>query len=319
MGSPPELSIVIPLHNEAENVEPLYGELLAALAGVGRPAELVLVDDGSTDGTFGRLQALHERSAAEPSGPRVRVLRLRRRFGKSAALAAAFEEAQGSIVLTMDGDRQDDPKEIPRFLDKLAEGYDLVSGWKRQRHDPWHKVLPSRLFNRVVSWVSGVRMHDFNCGFKAYRAELVRELTLYGDLHRFVPVLAHARGFRVAEIVVQHRPRTHGRSKYGVKRLFTGFLDLLTVLLLTSYASRPLHLFGGIGLLGLGAGVGINGYLAVLWLAGERPIGQRPLLAVGVLLMILGIQLISLGLIGEMIVSRQESRRRTYSIAERLD
>jgi len=319
MGSSPDLSIVIPLHNEAENVEPLYGELVAALAGVGRPAELVFVDDGSTDGTFERLRVLHERSAAEPSGPRVRVVRLRRRFGKSAALAAAFEEARGNIVFTMDGDLQDDPKEIPRFLEKLAEGYDLVSGWKRQRHDPWHKVLPSRLFNRVVSAVSGVRMHDFNCGFKAYRAELVRELTLYGDLHRFVPVLAHAKGFRVAEIVVQHRPRTHGRSKYGVKRLFTGFLDLLTVLLLTSYASRPLHLFGGLGLLGFGAGAAINAYLAVLWLAGQRPIGQRPLLTAGVLLMILGIQLISLGLIGEMIVSRQEGRRRTYSVAERLD
>ncbi|HUT37269.1 MAG TPA: glycosyltransferase family 2 protein [Planctomycetota bacterium] len=319
MSVPPDLSIVIPLHNEVDNVEPLHAELLAALAQTGRSAELLFVDDGSTDGTFERLRGLHERSAAEPAAPRVRVLRLRRRFGKSAALAAAFEEARGGIVFTMDGDLQDDPKEIPRFLEKLEEGYDLVSGWKRERHDPWHKVLPSRLFNRVVSCVSGVRMHDFNCGFKAYRAEVVRELTLYGDLHRFVPVLAHAKGFRVGEIVVQHRPRTHGRSKYGVKRLFTGFLDLLTVLLVTSYASRPLHLFGGIGLLGFGAGVGINVYLAILWLAGERPIGQRPLLTAGVLLMILGIQLISLGLIGEMIVSRHEGRRRTYSVAERLD
>jgi len=320
----PELSLVVPMHNEAENVVPLHGEIVAALEQVDRAAELIFVDDGSTDETFERLGELHRRQQAGEGGaraaPKLRVVRLRRRFGKSAALAAGFEEARGDVVITMDGDLQDDPKEIPRFLEKLQEGYDLVSGWKRKRRDRFTKVLASRIFNRVVSLLTRIRIHDFNCGFKAYRSELVRELNLYGGLHRFIPVLAHAKGFRSAEIIVEHRPRVHGRTKYGIGRLATGFLDLLTVLLLTGYASRPLHFFGVTGLLSFLAGVGVSVYLAVLWLnPAARPIGTRPLLTLSVLLIILGIQLISLGLVGEMIISRQSSQRETYSVAERLE
>ena len=354
-----DLSIVVPMHNEAENVAPLHDELVAVLGELGQKAELVFVDDGSTDGTFEKLCEVYRRQCegAGAEGGRVddedeqaeggrvegededeqagggrvededkiggagagmKVLRLRRRFGKAAALTAGFELARGEVIVTMDGDLQDAPKEIPRFLAKLAEGFDLVSGWKRERHDPITKTLPSRLFNVVVALVSGIKIHDFNCGFKAYRRELVNELHLYGDLHRYVPVLAHGRGYRCAEIVVEHRARMHGRTKYGMGRLFTGFLDLLTVLLLTSYASRPLHFFGGSGLVSFVAGFGVCGYLAVLWCAGGGPIGNRPLLMLGVLLLVLGIQLVSLGLIGELLVSRRRSEQEGYSVAERL-
>lgn len=315
----PKLSIVVPVYNEVENVEPLYGEIAAAAGPLECRAEVIFVDDGSTDGTTERLRGLHAEHEGDGGPLRLKVVRLRRNFGKSSALAAGFEVARGSVVITMDGDLQDDPKELPRFLEKLDEGFDLVCGWKRKRRDPWTKVIPSRLFNAVVSLLTGIRIHDFNCGFKAYRRELVSELSLYGGLHRFVPVLAHAKGFRAGEIEVEHRPRTHGRSKYGAARFGAGFLDLLTVLLLTGYASRPLHFFGGTGLLSSLGGLGISIYLFVVWLQpGTAPIGSRPLLILAVLLMILGIQLVSLGLIGEMIISRQSSQREAYSVAEVL-
>jgi len=310
-----DLSIVVPMNDEAGNVSPLHGEIVAVLRGLERSAEIIYVDDGSTDGTWEELAELHD--AQDTEGPRVRVLRLRRRFGKASALAAGFKEAAGEVVFTMDGDLQDDPKEIPRFLEKLAEGCDMVSGWKKVRHDPWTKTVPSRIFNRVVSLLTGIRIHDFNCGFKAYRGELVRDLDLYGGMHRYIPVLAQARGYRCDEIVVEHRPRRRGRSKYGIGRMARGFLDLLTVVLLTKYASRPLHFFGGTGLLSFVAGSGICGYMAVEWCMGNRPIGTRPLLLLGVLLMILGIQLVSTGLVGELIVSRPGHQREQYSVAER--
>ena len=309
------------MHNEAANVAPLCAELAAALAPMAQTAELIFVDDGSTDETFARLREAHERArqGGERSPP-VKVLRLRRRFGKASALAAGFAEARGEAIITLDGDLQDDPKEIPRFLASLDDGLDLVSGWKRKRHDPLGKVLPSRLFNFVVALVTGIRLHDFNCGFKAYRAEVIREIRLYGGLHRFIPVLAHAKGFRVGEIEIAHRPRARGRSKYGVARLATGFLDLLTVLVLTGYGSRPLHLFGGTGVVSLLGGAGVGLYLFVLWLSpANRPLGSRPLLTLTALLIIVGVQLISVGLIGEMIASRQRDPRETYSVAERLE
>ena len=237
----------------------------------------------------------------------MRVVRLRRNFGKAAALAAGFEQARGDVVVTIDGDLQDDPAEIPRLLAKLDEGFDLVSGWKARRQDPLARRLLSKIFNAVVARLSGVRLHDMNCGLKAYRAEVAGSLPLYGELHRFVPVLAHQRGYRVAELSVNHRPRPHGRSRYGLERYLRAFLDLLTVSFIGRYRHRPLHLFGGLGLvLGL-AGLATLLYLTVLKLAGNA-IGHRPLLTLGVLLVVVGMQFFSLGLISEMITSHHEER-----------
>src|SRR4029453_6763884 len=256
----------------------------------GEPWESVYVDDGSTDGSFAALTRLH--AAAE----NVRVVRLRRNFGKAAALASGFAQATGDRVVTLDGDLQDDPAEIPRLLAKLEEGFDLVSGWKTKRRDPLSRRMPSRIFNRVTGRLSGLRLHDLNCGLKAYRAEVVRGLRIYGELHRFIPVLAHYRGFRVAELPVNHRPREHGRSRYGMERYVRGFLDLLTVTFMGRYSHRPLHLFGGVGLVLGAVGTLLLCYLTVLKLTGEA-IGQRPLLILGVLLVVVGLQFFSLGLI----------------------
>ena len=237
------ISVVIPVHDEERSVALLYDELAAAFDGDGRSWEAVFVDDGSTDGTFGALTRLHD------AHDNVRVVRLRRNFGKATALDAGFAEAAGDIVVTIDGDLQDDPAEIPRLLAKLDEGYDLVSGWKTKRRDPITRRIPSKIFNTVAGKVSGVRLHDMNCGLKAYRAEVVDGMQLYGELHRYIPVLAHYRGYRVTELPVNHRPREHGRSNYGVERYVRGFLDLLTVTFMGRYRHRPLHLFGGLGLL----------------------------------------------------------------------
>jgi glycosyltransferase involved in cell wall biosynthesis len=295
------ISVVVPVHDEERSVGLLYEELQAALDPLDEPWEAVFVDDGSADGSFGALTRLH---AAEPN---VRVVRLRRNFGKSAALAAGFAVAEGDTVVTIDGDLQDDPAEIPRLLAKLDEGFDLVSGWKTKRRDPWRRRVPSRIFNTVTSRVSGLRLHDMNCGLKAYRAEVLRGVRIYGELHRFLPVLAHYRGFRVAELPVNHRPRTHGRSNYGMERYVRGFLDLLTVSFMGRYRHRPLHLFGGLGLL-LGAlGTAILVYLTVLKATGEA-IGHRPLLTLGVLLVVVGLQFFSLGLMSELITSHHEER-----------
>jgi glycosyltransferase involved in cell wall biosynthesis len=293
------ISIVIPLHNEERSVALLFDELQAALEPLEQEWEAVFVDDGSMDGSFAALTRLH--SANE----NVRVVRLRRNFGKAAALAAGFGQARGETVVTIDADLQDDPAEIPRLLVKLDEGFDLVSGWKTHRRDPLRRRVLSRIFNWVTGRVSGLRLHDMNCGLKAYRAEVVRGMPLYGELHRFIPVLAQYRGFRVAELPVNHRPREHGRSRYGVERYVRGFLDLLTVSFIGRYRHRPLHLFGGLGLiLGL-LGVGILVYLTVVKALGHA-IGERPLLTLGVLLVVVGLQFFSLGLISEMITSQHE-------------
>jgi len=305
------LSVVVPVRNEERSVALLYEELAAALDPLGEPWEAVFVDDGSTDGSFAALTRLH--SAA----PNVRVVRLRRNFGKAAALMAGFDQSQGDTIVTIDGDLQDDPSEIPRLLAKLEEGFDLVTGWKTRRRDPLTRRILSRIFNAVTSRFSGVRLHDMNCGLKAYRAEVVRGLRIYGELHRFVPVLAHYRGYRIAELPVNHRPREHGRSRYGPERYLRGFLDLLTVSFIGRYRHRPLHLFGGLGL-ALGAiGLGILVYLTILKLGGHA-IGGRPLLTLGVLLVVVGLQFFSLGLISEMITSHHEERVPERERADRL-
>jgi glycosyltransferase involved in cell wall biosynthesis len=293
------ISIVIPLHNEERSIALLYDELQAALEPLGEEWEAVFVDDGSVDGSFAALTRLHD------ANENVRVVRLRRNFGKAAALAAGFSQAHGETVVTIDADLQDDPAEIPRLLVKLDEGFDLVSGWKTRRRDPLRRRVLSRIFNWVTGRMSGLRLHDMNCGLKAYRAEVVRGMPLYGELHRFIPVLAQYRGFRVAELPVNHRPREHGRSRYGVERYIRGFLDLLTVSFIGRYRHRPLHLFGGLGLiLGL-FGVAILVYLTVVKALGHA-IGERPLLTLGVLLVVVGLQFFSLGLISEMLTSQHE-------------
>lgn len=295
------ISVVVPLRDEELTVELLYDEVQAALEPLGRAWEIVYVDDGSTDGSWAALTRLHTRE------DNVRVVRLRRNFGKATALQAGFAEAAGDVIVTMDADLQDDASEIPRLLAKLDEGFDLVSGWKTRRRDPWSRRILSKVFNGVSGWLSGVHLHDMNCGLKAYRAEAVRGLRLYGELHRFIPVLAHHRGFRVAELAVNHRAREHGRSRYGLERYVRGFLDLMTVSFLGRYRTRPLHLFGGLGML-LGAlGGGVLLYLVAVKIGGEA-IGGRPLLVLGVLLVVVGLQLFSLGLIAEMVTRQHEER-----------
>lgn len=307
--SDPQISIVVPFLDEEGSLEALYEKLTQVLGSLGRTYEIVFVDDGSRDRSAGIADALSERD------PKVGVVHFRRNFGKAAALDAGFKRAKGEIVFSMDADLQDDPLEIPHFLAKLDEGYDLVSGWKQKRRDPIGKTLPSKVFNLVVSRTSGLRLKDFNCGFKAYRAEALRGLELYGDLHRYVPVLVHFRGFRVTQIPVMHHPRTTGVSKYGVERLVRGFFDLLTILLITRYRSRPLHLFGGVGLALAAVGFGCLIYLTVIWFQGHG-IGQRPLLLLSVLLVLVGIQLVSTGLLGEMIGSVQVRDRPHYVVRE---
>ena len=303
------ISVVVPVHDEERTVALLYDELASALDPLGQEWEAVFVDDGSRDGSFAALTRLHAQA------PNVRVVRLRRNFGKAAALVAGFDQARGDTIVTIDADLQDDPAELPRLLAKLEEGFDLVSGWKTRRQDPWSRRLLSRIFNAVTSWMSGVRMHDMNCGLKAYRAEVAHGLRLYGELHRFIPVLAHHRGYRIAELPVNHRPREHGRSRYGLERYLRGFLDLLTVSFIGRYRQRPLHLFGGLGLLLGLLGTVILGYLTVVKALGHA-IGNRPLLTLGVLLVVVGMQFFSLGLISEMITSHHEERAAERERAE---
>ena len=303
------ISVVVPLLNEAESLPQLYHELVETLDQIALPFELIFVDDGSTDGSGRLLRALF----AEDD--RVQVIQFRRNFGKSSALTAGFDAASGDVVITLDADLQDMPAEIPRLLAELQDGADLASGWKYPRHDPLSKRLPSALFNSVVRLTTGVRLHDFNCGYKAYRSEVLAEIHLYGELHRYIPVLAHFRGFRVTETKVQHRARRFGRSKFGASRFTRGFFDLITVLFLTQYTRRPLHFFGWIGLTTLVAGFAINAYLAVLWFLGQG-IGTRPLLTFGVLLMIIGAQFGLFGLLAEMITST--SPQRDYAVRRHL-
>jgi glycosyltransferase involved in cell wall biosynthesis len=301
-GTAVELSLVIPVFNEREAIEPLLREVEEACKRTGRRWEVVCVDDGSTDGSREILERL-----ARDLDP-ARLVRLRRNFGKSAALRAGFHETRGAIVVTLDGDGQDDPAEIPALLAKLDEGYDVVSGWKQQRQDPPFKRWGSRAFNRLTARLSGVPLHDVNCGLKAYRGPAVRALEIYGEQHRFIPVLGFQRGWRVAELPVHHRPRVHGKPKFGAERYARGLLDLFGVLFIGRYQYRPLHLFGGAGLLSLLVGLALCVYLTLEKLSGEA-IGDRPLLVLGVLLILAGIQLFTLGLLGEMIAATRQDLR----------
>ena len=310
------ISVVVPVYNEDESLRPLYDALTAALERLGQSYEIVFVDDGSRDGSFTTLKALHDQDQ------RVRVIRFRRNFGKTPALVAGFHEARGDVVFTMDADLQDDPAEIPLFLDKLAEGYDLVSGWKYPRHDPPTKTIPSFFFNRMIWASTGVKLHDINCGFKAYRREIIEEIKLYGELHRFIPILAHQRGYRVTEVKVHHHKRKFGKSKFGARRFLRGFLDLLMVLFLVSYMRTPLRLFGTIGLLALLVGFVIDLYVVLdryLPFGSQQPIHDRPILFVGVILLIFGISFVLTGLQSEMIRHFAYRPEDEYSVRQVLD
>ncbi len=312
----PDLSIVIPLYNEAENVEPLYAELTAALAALGRPYEVVIVDDGSRDDSYARLTAIHERDS------RWHIIRLRRNFGQTAAFSAGFAAARGAIVVTSDADLQNDPRDIPKLLAKMEEGYDIASGWRVNRKEPFlSRRLPSMVANRMISGATGVTLHDYGCSLKAYRAEVVKNLRLYGELHRFIPALASWMGVRVAEVPVNDRPRRFGSSKYGISRTFRVLLDLITVRFLLSYATRPLHVFGGTGLAAAGMGSVIGLYLTFVKLVLGQSIGTRPLLLLAVLLVLLGVQMVSMGLLAEMVMRayHEAQDKPIYVIREELD
>jgi glycosyltransferase involved in cell wall biosynthesis len=311
-----DLSIVIPLYNEEENVEPLCAQLKAALEGVGREYEIIIVDDGSTDGSFDVLKRLHE------DDKRLKVIRFRRNFGQTAAFAAGFDRSQGEVVITMDADLQNDPADIPLLLEKIEEGYDVVSGWRLYRQDPFlTRRLPSMIANWLISQVTGVHLHDYGCSLKAYRREVVKNVQLYGELHRFIPAIASWMGVSVAEVPVRHYPRRFGRSKYGLSRISRVLLDLLTVRFLLSYSTRPIHIFGGLGLISFAVGIGLGGYLSFVKFALGQDIGGRPLLLLAILLMVLGVQLISMGLLGELVVRTyyEVLNKPTYAVREILD
>ena len=309
----PELSVVIPLLDEAPNVETLCRELTETLEAWGRTFEAVLVDDGSTDQTFEILSRLH---AADP---RLQVIRLRRNFGQTAAFAAGFDRARGRLIVTADGDLQNDLRDIPRMVDKLEEGYDIVCGWRKDRKDGLSKRLPSVVANRLISRATGVRLHDTGCSLKIFRAEVVKSLRLYGEMHRFLPAIATEQGVRIAEVVVNHRPRRHGRSKYGISRAVTVLLDLATVKFLLSYSTRPLQIFGLVGLLMGGAGAAISGLVGYERLFQDTP-ADRPFLLLGILLLFTGLQLVTLGLLAEMQARtyHESQNKPTYFIREEL-
>jgi glycosyltransferase involved in cell wall biosynthesis len=309
----PRISVVIPLLNEEESLRELASRLHEVLMPMTNGEyEVLFIDDGSTDNSYHVLQSLNRENT------RFHAIRFRRNYGKSAALAVGFSRAEGDIVITMDADLQDDPSELPALCEKIHSGYDLVSGWKKKRYDPWHKTMPSKLFNAVTSRMSGITLHDFNCGLKAYRRDVVKTLQVYGDMHRYLPALAHWEGFRVTEIPVQHHPRKFGYSKFGISRFVSGFLDLLTVLATTRYIKRPLHLFGTIGVLMGLLGFGVASYLSIEWFLGKTSLSNRPLLLLAMLLIFVGVQLVSMGLLGEMIVKNTARGIEQYSIREEL-
>ena len=312
MHGRPEISVVIPLHDEVDNVADLHRELTAALESMGRPYEILLVDDGSRDGTLERLLEVEARDR------RVRVLRLRRNFGQTAAFSAGFDHAKGGIVVTSDGDLQNDPADIPALVKRLDEGYDMVCGWRRERRDPLNRRLPSWFANKIISWSTGVHLHDYGCSLKAIRYEVVKGLRLYGEMHRFIPAVASWMGVALSEMEVNHRPRTRGRSKYGFGRILRVLLDLFTVKFLVAYGSRPAHLFGKLGLGSAALGLGALGYLGWVKFVQDEAIGGRPLLVAGVFLLGLGVMLVMNGLLAELMVRtyHESQNKPTYVVKE---
>lgn len=290
-----DISVIIPCYNEEQALQELYSRLCAVLEPITAQFELLFVDDGSSDRSFDIMKQLHEQDR------RVKIIHFRKNFGKAQALSQGFKDCRGEKIITIDADLQDFPEEIPKLLAWLGEGFDLVSGWKRKREDSIVKRLTSRIFNFFTALFTGVKIHDFNCGLKAYRRVVTEELDLYGELYRFIPAVAAWKGFRVGEVIVQHGPRQYGKSKFGIERFFRGFFDLLTIVMLTKYTQRPLHFFGGLGMLLSTAGFAIDAYLAILWFRGTY-LSNRPLLLLGTLLIILGIQFMFFGLLGELIV-----------------
>lgn len=321
-----DLTLVIPVYNEVENLRPLVQEIAAALDGRGLDYEILFVDDGSRDGGFDLIRAMHR------DNPRVLGLRFRRNFGQTAAFAAGFTYARGRVIVTLDADRQNDPADIPALLQKLQEGYDVVNGWRQKRQDAiFSRKLPSKIANRLIAISTGVRLRDRGCSLRAFRQEVVRDLHLYGEMHRFIPELVHFAGFRMAEVPVNHRPRVAGKSKYGLSRTFRVLLDLITILFIQRYGDRPMHLFGGVGILAGGLGFFITLVLAFskIWagITGGMPgfqeyrIGERPLLLLGVLLIILGVQFVVMGILAELTVRTyyKSQNKPVYFLKERLD
>jgi len=308
-----KLSFVIPVYNEQDSLKQLYSEIIENIKEY--KYEIIFIDDGSTDKSYNILQKLAN------DDKNVKLIKFRKNFGKSAGLNMGFDAAEGDIVFTMDADLQDDPKEIPQFIKKLDEGYDMVTGWKVKRRDPISKTWPSKLYNKVTSNTFKLKLHDYNCGYKAYKKEVIKELDIYGEMHRYIPALANSLGYKVAEIPVHHRKREYGKTKYGSERYLRGFLDLLTVKLVTGYIHSPLYLFGRIGF-GFGfAGFIITLYLSIMKLGFGIPLYNRPLLYLGTLLMIIGLQFFSIGLLGELIINRNREgkSKKNISIAEKIN
>ncbi|HKI77476.1 MAG TPA: glycosyltransferase family 2 protein [Ignavibacteriaceae bacterium] len=290
-----KVSIVVPLLNEEESLQPLANEIRKALKPINVGYEVIFVDDGSTDNSLKIIKNI-----CKPD-KRFRYISFRKNYGKSAALQMGFSEATGDVVVTMDADLQDDPNEIQNLLKKLEEGFDLVSGWKKRRHDPFVKKTSSRFFNFITRLMTHIKIHDFNCGLKAYKKEVTENIKVYGELHRYMPVLAKWEGFTVSEIIVKHHPRRYGKTKFGISRFFKGFIDLITVLFSTRYIKRPMHFFGFLGAFAFFVGIIVNGYLSYLWISGES-LSNRPMLFFGILLVIVGVQFFSVGLLGEILV-----------------
>ena len=313
MDQPGMISFVIPLLNEQDSLEALHSAVSASAKSLPTSYEIIFVDDGSSDGSLQVLQDLFERDREH-----VRVIQFRRNFGKTAALAAGFSTVRGEVLVTLDADLQDDPRELPKLLAKLDEGYDLVGAWRMHRQDSISKTWPSRFANFTVSTLTGVKLHDLNCGFKVYRREVVQDLKLYGELHRYIPVLAHWKGYHVTEVPVTHHPRRFGQSKYGARRLGRGYIDFLSVLFLTTYLRRPMHLFGMLGTIVAALGAITMLYLAVVWIV-QGGIGWRPLLFFGTTALVVGIQLISVGLLGEMLRNTTFRAEEEYSIRQVWD